>query len=374
MKILHINNNYAYTALFGWLKKKLDENGIKNQVYMPAYTDFESADEDVIISKCLKKWDRINFSKKQKKIYSDINEKVDMSEIDIVHAYILFSDGNIAYKLKKKYNIPYITHIQNTDINTFFKYMPHLRKRGLKIMLEASNIIFFTEVYRERVLKKYVPKKYRQQIIEKSRIIPAGIDDMWHENRSEKSCRPNTEALNIACVGAINKDKNILSVLKVTEKLNDSGVNCCVDIAGRPENKKIIEKIEKCPYAEYHGCISKEELIDIYRKNDLFILPSFHESFGLVYAEAMSQGLPIIYTKGEGFDGQFEEGSVGFSVNPYDYDEIIKRIMSITEDYERISRNCTENSKVFDWSRIALVYKQMYHDVLNITNKGDVEN
>ena len=29
-------------------------------------------------------------------------------------------------------------------------------------------------------------------------------------------------------------------------------------------------------------------------------MPSKHETFGLVYAEAMTQGLPVIYTKNEG--------------------------------------------------------------------------
>lgn len=40
-------------------------------------------------------------------------------------------------------------------------------------------------------------------------------------------------------------------------------------------------------------------------------MPSHKETFGLVYAEAMSQGLPIIYTKNQGFDGQFPDGYVG---------------------------------------------------------------
>ena len=40
-----------------------------------------------------------------------------------------------------------------------------------------------------------------------------------------------------------------------------------------------------------------------------FCLPSHAETFGLVYVEAMSQGLPIIY-EGQGFDKQFQDGEV----------------------------------------------------------------
>ena len=44
----------------------------------------------------------------------------------------------------------------------------------------------------------------------------------------------------------------------------------------------------------------------IFIVNDIFVMPSVTELL-LVYAEAMSQGLPVIYTRGQGFDGQFEE-------------------------------------------------------------------
>ena len=45
-------------------------------------------------------------------------------------------------------------------------------------------------------------------------------------------------------------------------------------------------------------------------------MTSLGESFGLTYAEAMSQGVPVIYSKGQGFDGQFKEGVVGYHVDP----------------------------------------------------------
>ena len=54
---------------------------------------------------------------------------------------------------------------------------------------------------------------------------------------------------------------------------------------------------------------------------------SIMETFGLVYAEAMSQGLPIIYTKGQGFDEQFDEGKVGYHADCFNIEEIVKRII-----------------------------------------------
>ena len=61
-------------------------------------------------------------------------------------------------------------------------------------------------------------------------------------------------------------------------------------------------------------------------------MPSIHESFGRVYAEAMTQGVPVIYSKGQGFDGIYPDGHVGYSVpsrNPEYIAECIKNISQL---------------------------------------------
>ncbi|GAF71811.1 unnamed protein product, partial [marine sediment metagenome] len=97
-----------------------------------------------------------------------------------------------------------------------------------------------------------------------------------------------------------------------------------------------------------------------YRESDIFIMPSQKETFGLVYGEAMSQGLPIIYSKGQGIDGYFKEGKVGYSVNPNDTNDIIKKIELILENYHNISKNCHDMVEKFSWENIARTYHNIY--------------
>ena len=89
-------------------------------------------------------------------------------------------------------------------------------------------------------------------------------------------------------------------------------------------------------------------------------MPSIRESFGRVYAEAMTQGLPVIFTRGQGFDGLFEDGAVGYAVNPLDYEEIADAIEKISNRYEEMSKNCVEKCKLFDWTAIAKKLEGMY--------------
>ncbi len=86
--------------------------------------------------------------------------------------------------------------------------------------------------------------------------------------------------------------------------------------------------------------------------------------FGLVYPDAITQGLPVIYSKGQGFDEQFEEGAVGYHVDSKNEEEIADRIIDIRGNYETIFRNCIQLSDKFDWAKIAGEYQSMYRDCL----------
>src|SRR5699024_10492640 len=172
----------------------------------------------------------------------------------------------------------------------------------------------------------------------------------------------SAECLNIITVGLINKRKNHLAVCKAIESIYHKGKNIKYTIVGKIEDEKIFNKLRKYPFVEYKHHMTKEQLLLEYRKNDIFIMPSITETFGLTYAEAMSQGLPVIYSKGQGFDGQFNEGLVGYHVTPSNSQDIVLAIKKIIENYQNISSRCTQLVKKFDWSKIANEYIKIYNN------------
>jgi glycosyltransferase involved in cell wall biosynthesis len=106
--------------------------------------------------------------------------------------------------------------------------------------------------------------------------------------------------------------------------------------------------------------MSKERLIELYRSSDIFVMASFTESFGLVYAEAMSQNLPVIYTKGQGFDNQFDEGVVGYHVSAKDPEDVAEGIKCIIDNYSEIQKNLVRSAGEFSWTRIVEKYDRIY--------------
>lgn len=105
----------------------------------------------------------------------------------------------------------------------------------------------------------------------------------------------------------------------------------------------------------------REKILEIMDNCDIFVMPSHRETFGLVYIEAMSRGLPVVYTKGQGIDGFFEEGEIGYPVDPAETNAIVTAIENIIMNYSNISKNCIVNSKAFNWSSVSNEYIKLYN-------------
>lgn len=365
MRILHINCNYIGTALHQTMIEHLENCGLENQVYVPTYDKSRAVikpNQNVLVSECFRKWDRLIFYYKQAKILKDIESKIDITEFDRIHAYTLFTDGNCAKKLSEKYHIPYVVAVRNTDVNTFFAHNPFLRKRGVEIMKGASAIFFLSNSYKKEVFEKYIPSQDAQQLAAKVHIIPNGIDDFWFQNTPQEiiTSKVSENRIRLIYAGGIDKNKNITATQKAMHLLREQGYNVTLTIVGKTVDQNVYKEISKDPYTICIPPQPKEKLIDCYRTSDIFVMPSFHETFGLVYAEAMSQGLPVIYTRGQGFDEQFEDGLVGNAVNAASAEDIADKIKQIWNNYIKIRDNCLHCFQKFNWNNISSFYFNIY--------------
>ena len=124
---------------------------------------------------------------------------------------------------------------------------------------------------------------------------------------------------------------------KLKKKVNENGLSDCISFTGAVQNRK---------------------LVDMYNKADCFVLPSRFETFGVVYAEALCTGTPIISTRNGGIDDIYEEGC-GCLVSVDNEDELenaMKCVMSDTFDHqtiaERYQRKFGEVNFVYQISKV----------------------
>lgn len=374
MQILHINCNYCISTLHQKMIIALQKAGVNNNVFVPVSNlgknnwEIEPIREAHVV-KCFKKKDRLFFDYKQNKIYNAIKKEFVVKDFDCIHAHTLFTDGNCAMRLYKEFGIPYIVAVRNTDVNVFLKWMIHLRKRGLEILKNATAVVFLSEAYKQQVISLYVPEKYRNAIAEKAIVIPNGIDDFWINNAVTEICKAKEERCanrkpRVIYVGSIEKNKNLELTAKAINELNMNGWDIRYTAIGPVNNKRILNNLNSYSFFKHMDKKPKEDLICEYRNNDIFIMPSHTETFGLVYAEAMSQGLPVIYTKNQGFDGQFEDGIVGYSVIDTSAEDLVKVIRKTSDNYGIIANNAFSLVNKFSWGKICNDYCKIYEIIV----------
>ena len=79
----------------------------------------------------------------------------------------------------------------------------------------------------------------------------------------------------------------------------------------------------------------------------------------------MSQGLPVVYSRGQGFDGQFPDGIVGEKCEATCTNSVANAIKKIISDYSRYSLNCVKNCKRFNWDSICDNYISIYENIIH---------
>lgn len=376
--LLHITNDFSGSTIYMNLVSELDSLGLSQVVYNPIrevnrmnknLINLKSKESKIIYSHILNKYtDRILYRKKINKIVKDIEEKVDLSKITFIHAHTWYSDGGVAYILSKKYNIPYIVAIRNTDLNLFFKYFIHERNFGKKILESAQKIITISEVYKNRVLESTKLTSIKRHLIDKLMVIPNGVDSFWIENKQLISSNESINQFKLLYIGKFDNGKNVLNLVKAIKSIINDGkysVDLTLVGGGGKDESNILKEIKGNRNFNFVGKIfDKNKLLEIYRNNDLFLMPSKAETFGLVYVEALLQGLPILYTENEGIDGFYSE-NIGEKVKNSSINEIKLRIISLCENYNQYHIPLDKLVINHNWKNIANTYLKIYKNNIN---------
>ena len=90
-------------------------------------------------------------------------------------------------------------------------------------------------------------------------------------------------------------------------------------------------------------------------------MASHSETFGLVYVEALSQGLPVLYTKGQGIDGVFEE-NIGEAVVSTSQKSLLSGLNKLINTYATYQLDETDLDR-FSWNNIAHSYLNIYFSI-----------
>jgi len=193
-------------------------------------------------------------------------------------------------------------------------------------------IVYAYETYEK--VKRNVAISYNKVV-----YIPIGVNvDVSYKYYEERVKRIRDSSRSIFMVGGVSKvikEKGIIYAIRSMNILiNKMGyrdirllwLGSIDDDKGYYET--VMDEVKRFSLEEYVDFLGfSDKVYDFLSTIDVFLLPSLYETFGFVYIEAMSVGLPVIGTNNGEFPNIISLGASGKVISPYNEKEIADAII-----------------------------------------------
>ncbi len=149
-----------------------------------------------------------------------------------------------------------------------------------------------------------------------------------------------SDSKKILCVGNYVPRKGIIYAVEAFSQIERQ--NFTLHLVGNRKNNSsyynqlnnAVEKLKLTECVVFHDGSDQENIKQLYASADIFVLPSFKETFGIVFLEAMHYGLPIITTNVSAMPELIEEGKNGFLVPLADSQALAEAISTLIENLD----------------------------------------
>lgn len=267
-----------------------------------------------------------------------INENLNLDDVKNVFAHKLTFEGYIANKIAREKKIPLFVTIRGTDL-VVQKYRPDLLPIYQSVLIYASKIFILQPAIKNKLLKLYGERFYKQHIKNKITFLPNIIDKPKEIFIGEVDEKQFLLVSRMQRKTVINK--NLKRLLKAFSLLKEKNYILNI-IGGGDYTYKVEEWIKKFHLNErvkLLGSVDHSKINEYYSKSFAYLMPSISESFGMAYIESLLNGTPILYPKGS-WEGYF--GEVGSVANPFDINSIKEAIEDIIENNNQYRTNIQE--------------------------------
>ncbi len=244
-------------------------------------------------------------------------------EPDIQVNYLIHADvfGRI---LAKKFGAgKVVSYIRNRHTNFTFSFLDRITLRKVDYLLTNSqaNLGFYREKYD-------FPKN-------RSACIPNGIKiDNEIDSEALGKLKQEFDILRdefiITCVARLHRQKNIDTLVRAAQKLQEKALNFKVLICGEGKKRKKLKELAKKLSLQDNILFlgNRDDALNILNISDVFVLPSAKEGMSNALLEAMDAGLPCVVSDIEENQELIAYGENGYTFQvgkPYDLaDRIIK--------------------------------------------------
>jgi glycosyltransferase involved in cell wall biosynthesis len=193
-------------------------------------------------------------------------------------------------------------------------------------------------------------------------VVPLGFSDTFRREQKPVSKGP----VRVFTASVLIRLKNIHTVIRAVSQLVEK-YDITYTIIGKGEERENLEQLvkelgleERIQFVDH---IPHQEIADVMHTFDIFIMPSYFETFGRVYFECMAMGIPIICARQSGIHGIFREKEEGLAVDHTSVESIagaLEYLVTRPEERRRIGLNGQKLVSPYTWEYVARDLRSRY--------------
>jgi len=301
--------------------------------------------------------------------------KKDGAKYDILRSHY-WTSALVAEQIKRQLGVPDVVtfhtlgEVKNHALGS--EEEPEIRiKSERQIVSIADSIIASTSEEKNNLVHFYGSKPG------KINVIPAGVDlDSFHPLDREKARRElylKDYRRVLLFAGRLQPFKGLDLLLHAMTHLPNHGFTRLLVVGGNAgkvdelaKMNALVKELGISNMVGFVGAVEHEKMPTFYNAADICVIPSFHESFGLVAVEALASGTPVIASRVGGLATIVKDGTTGYLFDERSPETLaiyLCLLMSENEIRESMAKAARPSVMKYNWSatarRLLKVYKEL---------------
>ncbi len=283
---------------------------------------------------------------------------------DVIHYHFSVPTGLLTFFHDKLTPIAVTLHgidVPGFHADEFPLFQKITKPFNKRVIHKASAIIAVSNNLKEKAEETFKNKHIQ--------VIYHGVDV---DKFKKLDIKKTESSVKFICVARLVKFKRIDVLLRAFKTLlhkTDKDVSLTIAGTGYMEDelKSLSAELGIQSNVEFAGYVSHETLPKLLNEHHVFVLPSVHDSFGIVYLEAMACGLCCIGANAAGVPEVVIHGQTGLLAKPESVESLSDCLLQLTLDH-RLRKQMAENGfrlvhDKFTWEAIVEEYENVFNQI-----------
>lgn len=285
--------------------------------------------------------------------YRRVVQTIRSHDIDVIHGQFAVPSSLCLPRIATTHDIPLVVSVMGADVYDPTRYSavrPFVDAVVARVLSAANAVVAPSRDMQARVDEKYDLD---------AELVHYGVqpDDCQWKRREPGN------TLRVLTVCRLVERKNLEAALGALFHAKHQGLDVTWDIVGTgPLYDRYSDNWNDVEWLTMYGYV--DDLQERFDAADVFMLPSHHEAFGIVFLEALEAGLPVV-TSDHGGQTDIVTNGVGETAPPDDAEALGDALCTIAtnyDEYQAATRHYV--SERFSRDEMVTEYTRIYGDVI----------